>query len=386
MEAQGRGLDPSLGARSRAVSRPLAVLHLLESAEPGGREQWVLDIVSRMDRSRFKVTVLFRLCSGLLKNEFERAGIKTIYWEGTSDRGLSNLLRWVRLLRRDTFDIIHTHPGPYRFRMLARWVSQARVVTHVHGLPEESDETQDIKFCRRVLRGGDVCLVSTRWLAGKLQGDSSGAPAKIEVLYGGLDADRFQGIDERSVLRTAWGFPLPILVIGTVARLVPNKGVDTLLRALAALSKKFTSVGLVIVGDGPLRNELETLSTDLGLSNRVRFLGWRRDLPQILSAVDLFALASHREGFPLAPLEAMVSGKPSLVSDLPVYREILPPSLWSFLTPPGLIDAWVNQLSTLAQNVELRQKLASQQHEAAVQFTLSRSLSRLEEIYSSLVG
>lgn len=385
MEIQDRGLGPPNSTRSLVQGRPLRILHLLEAATPGGREQWVLDIASRLEPSRFDVTVGFRLGSGPMKSEFERAGIRTYCWDATHLTGVQNLWRWVALVRRNAFDIIHTHPGARSFRALARLVGGSRTIAHVHGLPEEVDEAQGIRLCRRALTASDLCLVSTHWLARKLQANLRGTSTKIEVLHNGVNTDRFQRIDQRNALRTAWGFPPSVTVIGTVARLVPNKGLDTLLRAVAVLVRQIPELRLVVVGDGTLRNELEALSSQLGLANCVRFLGWRTDVPEILSAIDLFALASRREGFPLAPLEAMAAGKPVLLSDLPVYREILPPALWPFLIPPEQLDEWVNRLRTVVCSTELRSYLMWEQRQTVLQFGLSRSLARLEEIYSSLV-
>src|SRR5262249_8259591 len=158
--------------------------------------------------------------------------------------------------------------------------------------------------------------VTTPWLERTL-GQACGPDAPpIRVLPPGIDAGRFAG-GNRAAMRRAFGFPESAFIVGTVSRLVWNKNIETLLHAFAQIAGDLTESVLLIVGDGPLRGELEELACSLGLQGRVRFSGWQRNIPQILSGLDLFALASWNEGFGLSRLEAMAAGIPVLLSDLP---------------------------------------------------------------------
>lgn len=344
----------------------IRILHVLETAAPGGRQEMVLGWASRLDRCRFRTTVLFQHEGGSLQADSHWVGIDTVLWNEKS-------------CDVPPFDILHFHPGSPEDRRLMQ--GGARVIAHAHGLPVGLSEEEAVRLCRDSLRDAHLCLVPTDWLAKRLAG-----PLPIRVLPNGIDATRFRGVDGRAALLREWGFPRSSIVLGTIARLNGNKDVETLLRAFAEAVRDIASLRFVVAGDGPLREELETLAVELGVENRVRILGWRRDIPELLSALDLFALASWSEGFGLAPLEAIVSGKPVLLSDLPVYREILPPSCWPFFTPPGEVDLWARMLRRMVRDADLRRSLAAAQQTSTARFSLDASARRLAAIYESLAG
>ena len=109
-------------------------------------------------------------------------------------------------------------------------------------------------------------------------------------------------------------------VVGTVARLIPGKGIATLLEAVSLIAKIVPKLHLVVVGDGPERPRLEQYAQRLGLQGRALFLGWRDDVPSLMAGWDCYALPSLSEGFNVSVLEAMASRLPVVASDLPALR------------------------------------------------------------------
>lgn len=157
---------------------------------------------------------------------------------------------------------------------------------------------------------------------------------KVLTIYNGIASTEF-GEYSQDVSRAPFGFTPDDQVVGTVARLIPGKGLNTLLEAMSLVTNIMPRVHLVVVGDGPERSRLEQYSQGLGLRQKVQFLGWRDDVPKLMGGWDCFTLPSLSEGFNLSVLEAMASRLPVVVSDLPALREAVVPGRGGLMIPPG---------------------------------------------------
>jgi glycosyltransferase involved in cell wall biosynthesis len=187
------------------------------------------------------------------------------------------------------------------------------------------------------------------------------------------------------------GLPPDALVVGTLGRLTPDKGgQDDLLRAVAgvaALAPEGRPVRLLIVGDGPLRPELETLSADLGLGERAVFAGLKAgpEVARLLGCMDVFVLPSHREALPIALLEAMSVGLPVVATNVGGIPEIIEDGANGLLVAPAEPSALQRSLERLFAGSELRSDLgrAARAHVQA-NFTLEQTTKRVEQLYEEL--
>lgn len=157
---------------------------------------------------------------------------------------------------------------------------------------------------------------------------------KVLTIYNGISPSKFGGFSAPET-RIELGLGSDAQIVGTVARLIPGKGMDTLLEAVSLVAKILPNLQLVIVGEGTERQRLEKYAAGLGLDDRVHFLGWREDVPRLLASWDCFTLPTLSEGFSLSVLEAMASRLPVVVSDLPALREAVVPGKSGFMFQPG---------------------------------------------------
>ncbi|NMA61925.1 MAG: glycosyltransferase family 4 protein [Firmicutes bacterium] len=157
---------------------------------------------------------------------------------------------------------------------------------------------------------------------------------KVITIHNGIATSRF-GDFSWEISRDPLGLEPDDQVVGTVARLIPSKGIHTLLEAVSLIAKIVPNMKLVVVGDGPERTRLEKYAEALGLNGRVKFLGWREDVPELMAGWDLFALPSMSEGFNLSVLEAMASRLPVVVPDLPSLKEAVVPNKGGLVVLPG---------------------------------------------------
>jgi GalNAc-alpha-(1->4)-GalNAc-alpha-(1->3)-diNAcBac-PP-undecaprenol alpha-1,4-N-acetyl-D-galactosaminyltransferase len=213
-----------------------------------------------------------------------------------------------------------------------------------------------------------TCLTpnALEWLAPMLRGKGYVLPNPVVVP------------DAKAALKPALPGNRRVVAMG---RLHPAKGFDVLLRAFANLADKHRDWDLLILGDGPLRAELETLIAELGLTRRAHLLGRLQDPFSVLRASDLFVLSSSREGFPVSLCEAMACGLPAISFDCPsgpayIIRE----GIDGLLVANGDLDALSAAMERLMSNADERKAMAARGPEVAQRFSLSRFLSTWDEI------
>lgn len=208
-------------------------------------------------------------------------------------------------------------------------------------------------------------------------------PHKVVVIHNGIDPDRFMSERRCAVIEGDRGDRS--VVLGTVARLAPQKGLATLLRAFALLEEQLAGafdLRLVLVGDGPLLSELKTLARQLGIDRRVIFTGMRRDIPELLHSFDIFVLPSLTEGLPLTVLEAMAAGLPVVASRVGGIPEAVLDGQTGFLVPPGHEAALAGKLGHLVQQPEWRCRMgAAGRQRVLAEFTARSMVRKTERLY-----
>jgi glycosyltransferase involved in cell wall biosynthesis len=186
--------------------------------------------------------------------------------------------------------------------------------------------------------------------------------------------------------RAANGIPGDAVVFVSVARFEAPKNTAALLDAFAALGDRPEGI-LLLVGDGPLRAELEERARALGIAERVRFTGSRRDIPEVLAASDVFVLASLFEGHPLSVMEAMAAGRPVVATSVGGVPEMVRSGETGILVPTGDVAALSGALRQMLESPELRRRMgASAARTAAEHFDISRMAGAYERLYEEILA
>jgi glycosyltransferase involved in cell wall biosynthesis len=205
-----------------------------------------------------------------------------------------------------------------------------------------------------------------------------------------VDTDEFKpgSADEVISLRRETDLPENAKVIVYTGRLAPEKGLPNLLRAFALVSCRMRDALLLLVGDGPLRTELEDVATGLGLSpEKIRFIG---KVPSTLVSrwlrlADVFALLSPSEGFSCALAEAMASGLPSVVCDIPANTQLVEPGVHGYLVPAGNPHAAAEAMLLLLGDAALRRRIGeASRRKVQENFAMSRVAERYEALFAEL--
>ena len=206
---------------------------------------------------------------------------------------------------------------------------------------------------------------------------------KVTVIPLGLDLEPFLAVDESSpTLRTGLGLTDGVLVLGFVGRFVPIKDLATLIRAFSLVKNDVPDATLLLAGDGPLRSQMDTLVTSLGVANAVRFLGWRHDLPALYCTLDIVLLSSLNEGTPVSVIEGMAAGRVVVATDVGGVRDVIEHGRTGLLVPPRQPQALAEAIGSLARDAGARNRMGRNGRQAAVaRFRASRLIDDVDRVY-----
>lgn len=214
--------------------------------------------------------------------------------------------------------------------------------------------------------------------------DQVGLPDRSGVLYNGVDTDHYRPDSQaRGQARSQLAVDDDVCLIGSVGRLDWNKGYDVVLHALATLHSPHVQV--LLVGDGAERATLAALSDSLGLTSRVHFAGYRRDIPACLNAMDVFVLPSRSEALPFSVIEAASTGLPVIASDVGGVREVVRDGRTGYILPADNVQMLRDRLRSLAASESTRRRMGQAGRRLAVeQFDQRVMLGRIWTLYADL--
>ena len=316
------------------ASTPTRVLYLSHAFAVGGAEEMVLNLVRHLPPQYVPAVACIHE-AGPIGLEIERTGVpfKVL--------GLKpGVLRPFDVLRLRDFlyecqpDIVHTFllTGSLYGRFAAM-MARVPVVIGTEVNVYEKKRTLHALAERWLMRDTDAVVASAESVRDFYIKQVKADPSKVEVIYNAVDWAQLQATVSREEMRASVDVPPDAPLLTIIARLTEQKGHRILLDAL--VRPDLAHARLLVVGDGPLRQALESQATNLGLSPRVRFVGARRDLGNILAATDVFVMPSFWEGLPLAMVLAMGAGVPVVATRVAGIPEVVQDGVTGLLVPPG---------------------------------------------------
>jgi glycosyltransferase involved in cell wall biosynthesis len=191
-------------------------------------------------------------------------------------------------------------------------------------------------------------------------------------------------------LHTEWGLPKGAPVIGYVGRIMPEKDLETWLRAAAVVGSHLPEARFVLVGDGrdnQTERGLRKLARALGIESRTIFTGYRKDLLSVYATFDVFMMTSQREGLPNSILEAMALGLPVVTTDVAGAKELVADGLTGFVRPQRDARGLAAAATRLAADAELRARMgAAGRRRVEHEFSFSGRLAKVEDLYEGVVA
>jgi glycosyltransferase involved in cell wall biosynthesis len=366
-----------------------SIFFYTDSSELGGAENAMLMLLATLDRSRWQPTLLLDAGGDVAPLE-ERASAIDVPSRRVAEMplglaGARHGIGLARQLRGEQPVLFHAHlswPLAAKWALGAAALARVPSVATVQLIPEMALERSSELQMRLLSRGVSRYIAVSSAIAGELDQRFGWPAGKIEVVYNAVDLDRFD-VSAPPGLREKLGGSDGVPLILTPARLDEQKGHDVLFRAAAEVPV----ARFVLAGEGPLRAQLEAEVAQLGLAERVLFLGRRDDIPQLLAACDVFVLPSLYEGSSLAVLEAMAARRAVVSSAIGGTTELIANGENGLLVPPGDAVALAAALRRVLAGPVLREEFALKARERAeADFSRETMGRRVEAIYEELLG
>ena len=389
---------------SRTGKGPV-VCHLIEALGYGGAETLVHRLATGARGLGYQPLVL-SLRGGPLRALLESDGIAVECLDlprpglGRAPSFIAFLWRAVfamcRILRERRVDIVHAHlPDAILLGAPVAMLCRARFVATYHGLgilPAGRGRYDPRNRLRRLLyrfaeRLSDRTIAVSVPVRDMLFRELGFSRETTVLVMNGIDTEELGRARDVSHLRSELCLSGSQRIVTCVGRLAINKGQQFLVQAMADLTAEFPEVVLVLVGSGPLADELRSSAVKLGVESSVRFLGERSDVPEILALSEVFVLPSFAEGIPLALLEAMAAGVPVVATRVPGSSDVVEDDRSGLLVPSRDAGALSRAIGRLLRDRRLARGLACRAREHVQQnFDISRTLLETAELYHDILS
>ncbi len=365
---------------------PVHLLLVVDSLDVGGAERYVVDLALTLQRKGYDVTVACSV-SGPLSEPLEKASIPV---RPVLDRLIKRRVSLAyarglrRLVRESRFDIVHAHVyASTSAAAIATLRTGVPLVITEHGMnPWRS--WRDRRVSRWVYRRAEHIIAVSTPIYRLLTERYAVSSDRITV--------NPNAVVDSPVASTSPSIQLPAEwqqgpLVGVVARLSEEKGISIFLQAAARISPLAPEVRFLIVGDGPLREELDSLAQHLGLSDRAHFLGYRSDARALIELLEVLVLPSLHEGSPLVILEAMSAGIPIVASAVGGIPDQVEHGREGILVQPGDPSALGDAILRLLRDPALASRLGEAgRQRAGSRFSYAAMVQRVEAVYGAVLA
>lgn len=368
---------------------PIRVLHVLGRLEGGGIQRAVLDLMRHSSREKYSFDVCEMASKpGPLVREAESLGVRVFQIPfGGNLPDFSR--RFGGLLRENQYSVVHVNRSS-AFGFIPIHVARQC------GVPVRIAQFQNIRrgsilqprrLVERIVQrlwqadATHIIGITDEVLASHF-GEAWRCDSRILEIPNGVDVDFFQSND-RARVREQLGLPPDALVVGNVARFSEAKNHRAILECARLLCPGYPTLYFLLVGDGPLRREMEEAVRSMGFSERIRFVGWRDEVPSVLSAMDVFLFPSLWEGQGIALVEAQAAGLPCVTTPLRCFDEVLPPELKTYCAAADDFAGLARNVELLLADEGLRRSLGECARNHARRFDIRRIVEELDSIYRS---
>jgi glycosyltransferase involved in cell wall biosynthesis len=382
--------EDGAGSPGVPLRASLSVVHVVLSMDVGGLERNVLNQVREGQALGQRVSVVCLERPGTLSYRVEELGGSVHFIDKRPGLRPGVIGRLKELFLELRPDVVHTHQigtliyaGP-----ASRRAGSCLVVHTQHGLENFAGRIRTRWLGRLASRFTRVFYCLTKDMAAHVIAHRIAPPGKLRVIPNGIDTALYREprAAEAEAVRRTLGIPADATLIGTVGRLVEIKRQDTLIRAFARLKARVVNSHLLLVGGGPLEDELRALAGRLGVGDSVHFSGYQADTVPFLQAMNIFALTSRSEGMPQAILEAAVAGLPIISSRVGGIPEVIEHGGTGLLFEPGEDSALAEGLLRLIADGHLARRLGDAARDRVVtRFDVGRMAREYHEAFLELL-
>lgn len=381
---------------------PVPVLHIITRLIVGGAQEATILTSDILDKSHWAVDVLSGPqtgSEGSLIEEIRMRGVSlsiepSLVREINPVKDLLALIRLTRFVKRGRYTIVHTHSG--KAGILGRWaawLAHTPINVHtVHGWGHQDRQHPMVRALYIILEKLTLPITDRLIAVSPLNiekglRDGIGRPEDYVVIRSGIELDRFGHLPvPRSETRVALDIPPDAPVVGTVTRFSPQKAPLDFVEAVDIIAQSVPEAWFVMVGDGPLRPQVEALAAKLGLTKRLILTGLRRDVPELMAEFDIFVLSSLWEGLPRVIPQAMATGLPIVATAIDGNVEAIEDGVNGLLVPPGQPEALAQAVIHLLRDPQMARRMGQAGRTRADEFGARKMVDDITNLYEELLA
>jgi glycosyltransferase involved in cell wall biosynthesis len=397
------------------LSKKIKNAHIITRLDMGGSAQNTLLTAFNHDPQRYSVCLIKGSThesamteeeTQLVNNQLaaaEKQGIKVVDLPYLVRRispfnDIKSFVSIFRILRKSKPDIVHTHTSKAGILgRLAAWMARVPIIIHTphgHVFYGHFGKSLSRIFLQMEKLLGRIThhhIALTQEECNDYLTLGVSRPNNTSVIHSGVDVDRFiEGAKQRTKKRKELGVPADSLVIGHVGWLIPIKGVTHLVNAMAKIAEQFPKSLLVLVGKGDNKGHEEIKLKEqverAGLADKVRFLGWRSDVDEIMGCFDIFVLPSLNEGMGRVLVEAMAAGLPIVASCVGGIPDLVKDGQNGTLVPPEDAIALGNSIAALLEDKKKRKRMGQAGKKMCRQYSTEAMVTQIDNLYRELLG
>ncbi|MCE1226586.1 MAG: glycosyltransferase [Geobacteraceae bacterium] len=363
------------------------VIDLIESPTAGTEKQLLL-LLKYLDRSRFEPFLCVLRSTEWIRTNFDLCSLYIIGTESFGSlSGWKAIYKFSQFLKNEKIDIVQTYfkdGGKVGFVA----AKLAGVKTIIGSRRNQGFwYTKKELLIQKMMNSGTSMLIAncenTKQWAVRTEGSK---PEKIQVIYNALEIERYYRAPEqqRKLFREKNGFPEDAVIVGIVANLRPIKSVDIFIMAASQVVQSLSNIYFVVIGDGPERAVLEDLCKALDLQSRVRFLGKRTGIPDILSCLDIGVLSSASESFSNSIVEYMAAGLAVVCTDVGGAREAIEDGVHGYVVESGNPAVMADKINAVSNSGAAAAMGQLAREKAIDLFSLSKIIEKYQAFYAEV--
>lgn len=364
------------------------IVFIVESLDVGGTELSLLKWLRHCDRTAFEPSVIsFR--KGALMKELEELNVHTTVIHKKFPFDVSFFYRLVRKLAKMKPDVVHCRNGipAISYGVLAARMADIPVISSVHGRTHYLRQDLKTWLWFKIMGLSRDIIAVTGGIKEEISRYGGIAPEKIRVIYNGIDIQPDMTCRTgKDAMRAACGLENDRFVIGAVGNLRPIKGQKYLLQAMPEILRRVGNARLVLIGQGQEEQNLKNLARELGVEDKIHFLGYKKNASEMIGMFDVFVLPSLSEGFPNVLLEAMMAQVPVVATRVGGVGEIVTDGQEALLVDHSDSGALARAVVRIAENPVLRESISANAFQRVKdQFDIRTTLARYDAAYLSLI-
>jgi glycosyltransferase involved in cell wall biosynthesis len=360
------------------AERPINLLQIIGAAIVGGMETYVLRLLQRLPPDVFNITCLC-VCESRITSQLRDMGCKVHITPITDDPDWQSIQLGISLIQDEAIDVMHAHlPNAHTLTGILSKLTGIPALATIHSRYLGLRDFEVHKLMQTYLH----VVAKTAYFHAR----SLGVPSsKLRFIGNGVDTEIFRPVAKTDYLHSIVNIVPGTLLVGYIGRLSPEKGPEVFVQVADKVHEKLPNCHFVLIGEGPMREKLETEIENLGLGDYIHFAGLQSDMSQVYASLDLAVSTSYSEGMPLAIIEAMASGLAVVATNVGGVSDIVEVGGTGLLHSVGDLNGLAKSIVALMSDEAMRAAMGKEARTRVEdKFELDDSASQTSELIRSL--